>query len=79
MDITTSVAATGITVVAGQWSREKSIGIKQFFALGILAIFLAIMESENEKLAQQFAMLILVSAVLIYGVDIGKKLGGLNK
>lgn len=76
MDTTTSVIATGITVTVGRWADEKPVTIKTFFGLGILAIFLAVMEDGNSKLAQQFGMLILVSAVLMYGVPIGKRLGG---
>lgn len=78
MNTTTSVVATGVTVTVGQWASEKRLSIKVFVGIAAMAIFLSIMESGNEKLAQQFGMLILVSAVLIYGVPIGKKLGGLK-
>lgn len=78
MNTTTSVVATGVVVTVGQWSQEKRLTMKVFVGIAALAIFLSIMESGNEKLAQQFGMLILVSAVLIYGVPIGKKLGGLK-
>lgn len=78
MNTTTSVVATGVTVTVGQWASEKRLSIKVFVGIAAMAIFLSIMESGNEKLAQQFGVLILVSAVLIYGVPIGKKLGGLK-
>lgn len=79
MDTTTSVVATGLVVTVGRWADEKQIKMSMFVGFGAVAIFLAIMQDANEKLAAQFAALILVSAVLIYGVPIGKKLGGLNK
>lgn len=78
MDTTTSVVATGVTVVAGRWAQEKPVSVQMFVGLGALAIFLSVMQAGNSKLAEQFATLVLVSAVLIYGVPIGKKLGGLK-
>lgn len=78
MDTTTSVVATGVVVTVGEWASEKRLGIKVFVGLAAVAIFLSVMQAGNDKLAQQFATLILVSAVLIYGVPIGKKLGGLK-
>lgn len=78
MDTTTSVITTGIVVTVGRWSQEKELNMKMFIGFGALAIFLSVMQAGNEKLASQFAALILVSAVLIYGVAIGKKLGGLK-
>lgn len=78
MDTTTSVIATGVVVTTGRWAQEKQLNMKMFVGFGAVAIFLAVMQSGNEKLAEQFAALILVSAVLIYGVPIGKKLGGLK-
>jgi hypothetical protein len=79
MDTTTSVIATGLVVTTGRWANEQSLGIKMFVGFGVLAIMLEIMAATNEKLAGQFALLILVSALLIYGVPIGKKIGGLDK
>lgn len=75
MDTTTAAVTTGVVVAAGRWSQEKKVDAKIFVGTGIVAIFLAVIASNNEKLASQFAVLILVSAVLMYGVDIGKKIG----
>lgn len=79
MDTTTSVIATGLVVTVGRWSDEKKLDVKMFVGFGVLAVFFAVMQSANDKLAQQFALLVLVTAVLLYGVPIGKKIGGLNK
>lgn len=78
IDTTTSVMATGIVVTVGRWSQEKKLEFRIFVGFGFLAIFMAVMQSGNEKLAQQFAALVLVAAVMYYGVPIGQKLGALG-
>lgn len=78
MDAVTSVVATGIVVTAGTWAQEKPITIRIFVGMGVLAIFLSVIQAGNEKFAQQFAALILVAAVFYYGIPLGKKLGGLD-
>lgn len=77
MDTTTSVVATGVVVTAGRWSQDKDIPFRIFIGFGFLAIFLAVMASGNQKLAEQFGALILVAACMTYAVPIGKKLGAL--
>lgn len=79
MDTMTSVVATGVTVTIGRWSQEKPVEIKTFVGIAAFAIFLSVMQASNSKLAEQFGTLILVSAVLIYGIPIGKKLGALGR
>lgn len=76
MDTTTATIATGLVVVVGRWSDEKKFDSKAIVGMGALAIFLALIGSENEKLASQFATLILTGAVLIYAIPIAEKLGG---
>jgi hypothetical protein len=76
MDSTTSVIATGMVVALGRWSQEKKVDSKVVVGVGTTALFLALMSAENPKLGSQFATLILVSAVLVYGVPIGQKLSG---
>lgn len=77
--IVTALVATGIIVTLGQWSKNEKVSIKTFVGMGALIVFLAVMQDINSKLATQFAMLILVSAVLIYGVPVGRKIAGLGK
>jgi hypothetical protein len=76
MDTTSAVVATGIVVFAGQWAKENE-GPSIKLAVGgmVLAVFLAAMSQSNEKLASQFATLILVGALLTYVIPITKKLG----
>lgn len=78
MDTTTAAVATGVVVAIGRWSQKKKFDSKVIVGTAVVALFLAILGSSNEKLASQFAVLILVAAVLTYGVDIGKSLGGIK-
>lgn len=76
MDTTSAVVATGIVVFAGQWAKEnEGPSIKLVVGGMVLALFLAAMSQSNEKLASQFATLILVGALLTYVIPITKKLG----
>jgi hypothetical protein len=76
MDTTSAVVATGVVVFAGQWAKEdEGPSIKLVVGGMVLAVFLAAMSQSNEKLASQFATLILVGALLTYVIPISKKLG----
>lgn len=76
MDTTTSVVATTVVVLAGQWAKnDKGPSIKLVVGGMVLSVMLSIMSDANEKLASQFAALILVGAVLAYAIPISKKLG----
>ena len=76
IDTTTAVVATGIVVFAGQWAKkDEGPSIKLVGGGTVLAVILSVMSQADEKLASQFAVLILVSALLIYAVPIAKKLG----
>lgn len=76
MDTTTAMVATGLVVVVGRWADEKKFDSKAIVGVGATAIFLSLIAASNEKLASQFASLILVGAVLIYAIPIGEKLAG---
>lgn len=76
MDTTTAVVATGIVVFAGQWAKkDEGPSVKLVVGGMVLAVMLSVMSQSNEKLASQFAVLILVSALLLYIQPIAKKLG----
>lgn len=66
---------TGITVVLGRWAEGKKLTINIVIGVTVLAVFLSILESTRGDLAKAFGMLILVGAVLRYGVPLTKKLG----
>ena len=76
MDTTTSVVATSVIVVTGQWAKNnKGPSIKLVVGGMVLAVMLSIMSNGNEKLASQFGTAILGGAALTYVIPISKKLG----
>jgi hypothetical protein len=76
MDTTTAVVAAGVIVTVGQWSKKDGhISIKLVVGMMVLAIMLSGLSAVNEKLAQQFATLILVGVVFTYAIPITQKLG----
>lgn len=76
MDTTTSAVMTGVVVTAGEWAKhDKGPSIKIVVGATVLAFMLAGISSGNEQLGQQFAVLILVGALINYAPAITKKLG----
>lgn len=76
MDTTTLTVLSVVIVTVGQWSKKDGkVSIKLVVGGMVLAIMLAAMDSANEKLARQFAALILVTVLLTYMIPIAKKLG----
>lgn len=76
MDTTTAVVLTGVVVFTGQWAKKnEGPSIKLVVGGMVLAVMLSAMSQSNEKLASQFAVLILVTALLMYARPISKKLG----
>jgi hypothetical protein len=76
LDTTTAVVATGIVVFAGQWAKkDEGPSIKLVVGGTVLAVMLSVMSQADEKLASQFASLVLVAALLKYAIPIAKKLG----
>lgn len=76
MDTTTATVATGIVVTLGQWNKQKKVTSKVLVGTAGVAIFLALIANANEKLASQFATLILVAAIMFYGIDIAELVAG---
>lgn len=76
MDTTTSVVLTTLVVFTGQWAKKnEGPSIKLVVGGMVLAVILSTLSQKNEKLASQFATLILVGALLMYVQPIVKKLG----
>jgi hypothetical protein len=75
MNTTASVVLTGVVVTAGRWSRGEGITMRVVVGAGFLTVVLAALSQVNSGLASQFGVLILVGALLVYGVDIAKKTG----
>jgi hypothetical protein len=72
---TTSVVATAGIVAMGQWANDKPITIKFVVGSGVFAVALSIMGEANQKLAEQFGVLVMITAFLIYAVPVAQKLG----
>ncbi len=75
MDTTTSVVLSAVVVAAGRWSQGQSVTIKIVVGGAVLAVMLAGLESANADLASKFALLVLVTSLLVYLVPIVRKLG----
>jgi hypothetical protein len=75
MNTTNAVLMTGVLVVGGRWASDKPLDIRVAVGTAGLALFLAVINSSNPELASKFAVLILVSAVFLYGPAIVKKTG----
>jgi len=76
MDTTTSAVLTVVIVTVGQWAKKDGkISIKLVVGMMVLVLMLSALEQGNEKLARQFAALVLVTALLMNVVPIAKKLG----
>lgn len=76
MDTTTSTILAVVIVTVGQWAKKDGkVSIKLVVGMMVLVLMLSGLEAGNEKLAKQFAALILVSALLMNVIPISKKLG----
>lgn len=78
MNTTTATVITGTVVYAGRWSEGKDLDIKVAIGTAGVALILSVIAQGNEKLGQQFAVLILVAAAFRYVPNIVRKLGLTN-
>lgn len=75
MNTTTSAVTTGAIVYAGRWAQGKDLDIKVAIGTAGIAIILSLIAQSNEKLAQQFGLLILLAAAFAYLPTLVNKLG----
>lgn len=75
VNTTDLAAATAIVVIAGRFAEDKKLDSKVVVGGIGLALGLALMGMANEKLAQQFAALVLIVALFMYVPTIAKKTG----
>lgn len=75
MNATSAAVLTGLIVVAGNWSQGKPMTMR--IAIGIVAmtLFLTILNESVPEVANKLAVLVVVSAVFLYGMPIAKKAG----
>lgn len=79
METTNAVVGVAIITIAGRWSQGKPLDIRIAIGMGALAIFLSAFNDVKPELASKFTVLILISALFIYGPDIFKKAGLIQK
>lgn len=70
-----SIALTAVTVTTGRWAQGKILSARPVVGLAFTAVIIAVMSEANYEFAAQFALLILVASVFVYGPAISKKLG----
>lgn len=75
----TTVLGTAGIVALGQWSADKQISMKFVVGTGIYAAALSILGEANSEFAAQFALMVFVVALLIYGPPVLNKLGLTSK
>lgn len=75
MNTTNIVVLASIVTVTGQWSEGKGLSIRVVIGATIFALMLGAMNEASPKLAQQFALLLLVAVVWRYGRGIVNKTG----
>lgn len=75
LSLTNTMILTGVTVVAGRWAEGKPFGIQAVIPVGFMAFMLILLGSWNADLASGLGLIILVSALLMYGKEIIGSLG----
>lgn len=79
MDTTVSVVGTVAVVSVGQWAQDKKIGMRYVVGTGVYALAIAVLGNGNAKLAERLALLVFVTAILVYGVGIAQGFGFIKK
>jgi len=64
------VLLTTVVVVAGTWSKKKTISMPQVIGGGMLTLGFVVLQDAQPKLAEQFAWLLLASSLGAYGSDL---------
>lgn len=73
MDTGQTIVLAGATVVLGKWISGERLEPKFFIGAAGAAVGLSVLSQADPKLSNRFAMIILVSALLIYGERVAKK------
>jgi uncharacterized protein involved in response to NO len=70
-----SLALTGVVVTTGRWSKGESLSARPVVGLAFAAVVLALFSEADPEFASQFALLILIGSLFVYGPSIVKKVG----
>ena len=74
----TSAIATAVIVILGKWSKGEKLELRLIIAAGFLAMLLALLNEAEPKLASKMALLIMVTAGLVYGVPVAQRVIGIT-
>lgn len=72
------VILTSVVVIAGTWSKKKTISTPQVVGGIVLAGTFAFMQDAQPKLAEQFAWLLLATSLGTYGQDLFGTIGNVT-
>lgn len=75
MNTTSAVMLTGLLVVGGYWSQDQKLNLRIAIGVVALALFLSVLDGYSPDIAGKFAVLVLITAVFLYGPAIAKKAG----
>lgn len=75
MNAASGVVGIALIAVAGRWSQGKPLDIKVAIGFGVLAMFVAAFNESYPALVSKFVIVILITAIFMYGPDIFKKAG----
>lgn len=76
MNTTNITVLTAVTVVAGRWSQGKTFDAKVVIGAVVITVLLFVGSTVAPSVAEPLAWLAFVAALLNYGPDIFKNLGG---
>jgi hypothetical protein len=75
---TNAIALTGALVVLGKWSADQKLSVRIIVGLAGATLGLAVVNEMNEELAGKMAVLVLITAVFMYGPAVAWKAGLLD-
>jgi hypothetical protein len=68
------VVLTAVVVTAGRWAKKEPVDIRIVIGGTVFLLFIAGLSEASPKLAQQFALLVLLAALFNYGIPIFENL-----
>jgi hypothetical protein len=75
MNPISALALTGALVVVGKWGKGQKLDIRMAVGFAVLLVMFTIGEDINPQLTRGFAVLVLLTALLVYGPGVVKALG----
>lgn len=70
-----ALALTGAIVVVGTWGKGHKLNIRMAVGFAVLLVMFTVGEDINPGLTRGFAVLVLITALLVYGPGVFKALG----